>query len=187
MKKTKKKFLIILLIVLLLGLAVGYAAFSDVLTITGTANADGTFDLIFQSATTSGMTGVNETDTKATISADGDTLTVVCADLAYPGAGCQYNVVIKNVGTIPAKVKSVTPTNIEGNGSNIKIDGLDAITTSHPVLNAGDTCNLAFTVYWDPDSEDPLPTGGETCSFELVIEYEQATEVFGGAASHIDL
>ncbi len=187
MKKTKKKFLVILLIVLLLGLAVGYAAFSDVLTITGTANANGTFDLIFYDATVSHKTGVNETNTTATISDDGDTLTVVCADLAYPGAGAQYNVVIKNVGTIPAKVKSVTPTNITGNGSNIIIDGLDAITTSHPTLNAGDTCNLTFTVKWDPDCTDPLAAGGETCSFQLVIEYEQDTTIFGGGKSHIDL
>ena len=35
---------IIVLIVLLLLLAVGYAAFSDVLTISGTANAKGTFN-----------------------------------------------------------------------------------------------------------------------------------------------
>ena len=44
-KKSNKKYLIILLIVFLLALAIGYAAFTDTLNITGTANANGTFDL----------------------------------------------------------------------------------------------------------------------------------------------
>ena len=42
---SKKNYFIVMLIVLLLALAVGYAAFSDTLTISGTANASGTFDL----------------------------------------------------------------------------------------------------------------------------------------------
>ena len=44
-KGGKKKYLITVLIVLLFALAIGYAAFSDTLTITGTANASGSFDM----------------------------------------------------------------------------------------------------------------------------------------------
>ena len=42
-----KKVFILMLIILLLILAVGYAVFSEILTISGTANAKGTFDLEF--------------------------------------------------------------------------------------------------------------------------------------------
>ena len=99
-KGTKKKYLIILLIVLLLGLAVGYAVFSDTLTITGTANAKGSFDVDFISCTET-ISGANIADTRAatSISADGDTLTVNAVDLGYPGAYVQYAVKIKNVGS----------------------------------------------------------------------------------------
>lgn len=50
MKKTKKNYLIIALIVILLTLAVGYAAFSGTLTISGTATANGTWDIHFANA-----------------------------------------------------------------------------------------------------------------------------------------
>ena len=49
MKKTRKNSIVIALIVLLLALAVGYAAFSSELTIEGTANALGTWDVKFES------------------------------------------------------------------------------------------------------------------------------------------
>ena len=41
MRKTKRNYLIVALIIILLSLTIGYAAFSDVLTISGTANAKG--------------------------------------------------------------------------------------------------------------------------------------------------
>ena len=83
-RERNKRILIIMLIILLLALAVGYAAFSDILTISGTANAKGTFDLEFQNAEVVKMVGVNEEETTAVISADKNTLTVKAVDLSYP-------------------------------------------------------------------------------------------------------
>lgn len=183
-KKSNKKYLIVLLIVLLLALAVGYAAFTDVLTISGTANANGTFDLEFQNATVDSQVGCTGT---AEISADKDTLTVNVENLAYPGAGAQFTVDIVNVGTIPAKVTAVTPTNVTGS-SNIKITGLDAITTTHPTIDANGKCTLTFTVEWDKTSTAELTSEEKTgISFGLEIEYTQdTTETFSGSASHTD-
>ncbi len=190
-KENKKKIFIIILIVLLLGLAVGYAAFADTLNISGTANASGSFDIEFNSAKVVTSAGVNETETKATISEDKNTLTVTVKDLAYPGAGAQFQAVIKNVGTVPAKVKAVTPTNIDGNGNAIVIKGLDAITTSHPVLAPNGTCTIDFTVEWDPDvttlDETKAGEGKDDLaelSFNLEIEYEQDTTQFTGTQGH---
>lgn len=187
-KKSNKKYLIILLIVFLLALAVGYAAFNDILTITGTANASGTFDLEFQNATVDSAVGCDKDKTKATISADKNTLDVVVKDLAYPGAGAQFSVDIVNVGSIPAKVLSVNPTNITGSDS-IKITGLDVITTSHPTLDGnGGTCHLTFTVEWDADSKKALTDEEKAgISFGLEIEYAQdTTDVFAGSPAHSD-
>lgn len=186
-KKSNQKYLIILLIVFLLALAIGYAAFSDTLTISGTANANGTFDLEFQNATVDSTVGCDAEGTTATISADKDTLNVVVKDLAYPGAGAKISVDIANVGTIPAKVLSVTPTNITGS-DNIKISGLEAITTSHPKIDANGVCHLTFTVEWDKDSTAEATLAEKTgVSFGLEIEYTQdTTNVFDGTSSHTD-
>lgn len=183
--RKKKNYLVILLIVFLLALAVGYAAFSDTLLIDGTASANGTFDMQFDSCTVTGKVGV--TTATGVISEDKDTLTVTVTDLAYPGAGAQFDVVIKNVGTIPAKIKAVTPTNITGS-TNIKISGLDAIDESHDSIPANGTCNLSFTVQWDAASTAELTEAEkEGIDFDLEIEYEQDTSAtFEGSASHTD-
>jgi len=52
MKKTKRNNVLIVLVVLLLALAVGYAAFQQVLTISGTATAAGNWDVKFVDPTT---------------------------------------------------------------------------------------------------------------------------------------
>ncbi len=186
MKKTKKKYLIILLIVLLLGLAVGYAAFSDVLTITGTANAGGDFDLEFitYQIDQTASQGIDLTNSTVTRSSDKDTLTVTVKDLAYPGAGALVHTVIKNVGTIPAKVTNVTTTLPTGNA--IKVNGLDAITTGHPTIAPDGTCTLDFTVVWDPNVNTLSAAEESGVTFDLIIEYGQDTTPFAGGAAHTD-
>ena len=182
---SKKSIILVLLLVLVIALAIGYAAFSDTLKITGTANANGKFDLEFTDASkfVSGK-GVDTDETKAVVSADKNTLNVTVKDLAYPGAGAQFKAVIKNVGTVPAKVKEVTPTNISGLNA-IKITGLDAITKSHPSIDVNGTCEVDFTVEWD-STKELTNASGDDVSFSLVIDYEQDTEAFSGTAGHSD-
>ena len=199
-KTNKKTFIIVLFLVLIVALGIGYAAFSDTLTITGTANAKGTFDLEFVEdvpGTTDGCKIVASEGVKTTgtgdvtgvsISSDKDTLTVKVVDMGYPGAGAQVRAVIKNVGTVPAKVKNVTPTNVTGDGNAIKIIGLDQITTSHPTIQPNGTCTVDFTVEWDPEVTTLTdPTNGDTCTFNLVIEYEQDTTPITVVNTHTDV
>lgn len=189
--KNKKTILIVLFIVLIIALGIGYASFSDALTISGTANAKGTFDVEFNSASVVDSKGVRttgENPTGVSISADKNTLDVTVADLSYPGAGAQFQAVIKNVGSVPAKISSVVPTNITGNQNAIKITGLDVITTEHPTIQPNGTCTINFTVEWDKDVNTLSDSvNGEDCSFSLVINYEQDTEDFTGTASHVDV
>ena len=191
-KSGKKRLVVVLIIVLLIALAVGYAGFTDTLTITGSASATGTFDLEFNSATV--VSSVGCTAATPSITDGGDTLTVSVTDLAFPGAGAQIQAVIKNVGTAPAKIKALTPTNITGNTNAIKITGLNALTTSHAAIEPNGTCTVDFTVEWDStvDTLDSSKAGegtgaNATLSFSLVIEYEQdTTTLFNGSASHSD-
>ena len=185
-QKRNKNLIIIALLIILLALAVGYAAFSDILTISGTANAKGTFNLEFQNAEIVTAVGVNEEGTKAEISEDKNTLNVNVVDLAYPGAGVEFSVDIVNVGTVPAQVNAVTPTNITGS-EHIKIEGLDAITTAHPTIETGEKCNIHFTVEWPVTVTNAIEENGESTSFNLEIEYTQSTgKEFEGSAKHED-
>ena len=180
-----KKVFILMLIILLLILAVGYAVFSEILTISGTANAKGTFDLEFQNAEVVKNIGADKEKTTAEISADKNTLTVNVGDLAYPGAGVEFSVDIVNVGTMPAEVQAVTPNNITGS-DKIKVTGLDGIKVGHPKIEVEDRCNIHFTVEWPIDVTE-IGEDESSISFGLQIEYTQATgETFDGQASHID-
>ena len=180
-----KKILILMLILLLLILAVGYAVFSETLTISGTANAKGTFDLEFQNAEIVKNIGADREKTTAEISSDKNTLIVNVVDLAYPGAGVEFSVDIVNVGSIPAEVQAVTPTNVTGN-DKIKVTGLDVIKADHPKIEAGDKCNIHFTIEWPLETEEILENEN-SINIGLQIEYTQSTgELFDGKVSHID-
>ena len=180
-----KKVLIVMLIIFMLMLAVGYAVFSETLTISGTANAKGTFDLEFQNAEVVKNVGADKEKTTAEISADKNTLIVNAADLAYPGAGVEFSVDIVNVGTIPAEVQAVTPMNITGS-DKIKVTGLDGIKVGHPKIEVGDRCNIHFTVKWPEDAIE-ISEDESSINFELQIEYVQATgEKFDGQTLHED-
>ena len=202
-KSTKKRKIVIILIALVLAVGVGYALFTDTLQISGTANVSGSFDMQFvadaqtpsngcyvksqQGCTATVTVGNESTGTNVT----NDKLTVSVANLAYPGAGADIQVVVKNLGTIPAKVKSITPSPAPtGNGNAIVISGLSQITTSHPTINANDTCRFNFTVMWDPSvtTLDNTLAGenGNNYTFDLVIEYEQDTTNLNVTPAHSD-
>ena len=193
-KTNKKTFIIVLFLILVVALGIGYAAFSDTLLISGNANANGNFDLQFTAASVVQAVGVDSTNTTITIdTTDNDTVNVYVAELGYPGAGAQFHVVITNMGTVPAVVTGLTPTNITGNGHAIKITGLDAVSTGHAPIPAGGTCSIDFTVEWDPTISELNAVNAtnnkpeETCSFSLQIEYGQSpVNVFNGTNDHVD-
>lgn len=190
MKKTKKNYLIIALVIILLVLAVGYAAFSGTLTITGTATANGTWDVHFANASVTPTEG-----NTATINTTGasDTLTV-SVNLAYPGDGATVAVDIVNEGTIDAKLTGFTVT---GTGStsfsqseNVYQD--DAIKVTVPEMTTGEVvagtdgvCHFKFDVEWD-ETVTEVDEGGQTATFEITFDYEQSTQSFTPGVSHTD-
>lgn len=182
MKNKKRNYVIVVLVILLLALAVGYAAFSDELNIAGTANAKGTFDMEFSSATidTTTAKGIDTTGSSATISQDKNTVTVVVKDLAYPGAGTNVTVVAKNAGTVPAKLNGLTFTGIED--SDIKVTFPEGLATGE-VIQPGATCTITFSVKWDKTST--LSTE-KTLNFTAKLDYVQETTEFTGTTSHTD-
>lgn len=182
MKNKKRNYVIVVLVVLLLALAVGYAAFSDTLNITGTANAKGTFNMEFTEATidTDTAKGIDTAGSSAVISPDKNTVTVVVKDLAYPGAGTNVTVVAKNVGTVPAKLNGLSFTGLDD--ADIKVTFPEGLVANE-VVQPGGTCTITFSVKWDKESR---LTTNKSLTFTAKLDYVQETEEFTGTPNHSD-
>jgi hypothetical protein len=98
MKSTKLGTIFLVSIMALAGVTVGYAAWSETLTIDGDV-ATGTFDVDFIEGTTHSAVNVEVNESK---------LFVNITD-AYPGVTYYANFDVKNVGSTPAKFTDWTP------------------------------------------------------------------------------
>lgn len=165
MKKNKKRSILIVLVVLLLALAVGYAAFQQVLNITGTAKAAGNFEVKFVDPTT--ITSGHGTATKT---AD-DTITVE-ATLGYPGDGCTVTAHITNAGTIPAKLTTLELLGSDG-ATAFSDDDIEIKMPSiaEEELAPGETCEFTFSIAWKEDSTATSKDVG----FKIKFTYDQNT------------
>ena len=182
MKKTKKNYVAIALVVVLLALAVGYAAFAQQLTITGTAKASGKWDVKFTSAEITNSIVEDTTANTANVNADGKSVDV-SVNLATPGDGSNIKAIITNAGTVKAKIED-NGFKIEGtNGSTFTDEGngvykCGAVLVKVPtvadgtILDAEGTHTFEFSVEWDPTvgslEED------QTANFKITFDYEQA-------------
>lgn len=167
MAKTKKKnYALVILFVLLIAISVGYAAFAQVLTINGTANANGNFKLDFTNATIDPNVGAE--GSTAVISATGDNLSINM-NLKYPGAGAVITTTITNTGSIAAKLKNVKFTGIDD--PNITVLFNQAVIGE--VIEPGSTKEILITVKWAENS-----TTATKLNFSATLDYEQSTTNF---------
>ena len=142
-KNNMKVGMIALAAVLLLG--VGFAAFTTVLNISGTASLTGDFEVIFNSASIT-PTPAEQSDEAATITDDGQTLTWKIS-LAKPGDSKVVNYQITNNGSIDATLNELS----------ITAGADDPDVTITPSVIAGDlasqgTKDGTITVTLDSDS-----------------------------------
>lgn len=106
-----KVIAIVALLIAVVGLTVGYAAYSSTLTINGTANVDpASWKVNFGYKTGDSLTGTikgHATETTAPTLAD-TTISGFDVTLKAPGDSVTYNFLIKNSGTLNAKLASFT-------------------------------------------------------------------------------
>ena len=103
----KKNMIIIGVIALILVVTVGYALFSDTLNITGSATANGDFELTyFCEKDSSGVSSSGEGE----CSVDGSTVTTT-STFSKPNEGMVYIVTVTNTGSIPAVLNEVQSPN----------------------------------------------------------------------------
>lgn len=159
--------LILVLIILLLGISIGYASFADTLNIVGTANANGKFSIQFTSSKITDSKGINILGSSAIISESKDTLAINIKDMQYPGSGATISCVIKNTGTVPAKLTGVKFSG--NNDSDISITYSDDFKIGK-ALGVNESSTLKLVVKWNIDSTLSEP---KAINFTAVLIYEQ--------------
>lgn len=169
MKKSKRNYVIIALVVILLALAIGYASFSSILTVNGTATGTGQWDVKFTSAKFLDSAGAVDTGhgDQPTISAEGDTITAE-VKLAYPGDGVILEAVVTNSGNVPAKLEDFKVTG----GDEDLVITQSSIATNEKLSADGGTCTAQFAIVWSPESEK-TELGEKT--FTITYTYTQDT------------
>ena len=181
MKKSKKNYVAIVLVILLVAMAVGYAAFSGTLTVSGTANASGKWSVIFKDPTITQSIVTGTAKNTATVQ-DGGKSIDVSVNLATPGDGATITAKIANEGSYDAALKGFTVTGdgFEDQGAGVWKNG--AILVKVPTINddgsdvisaTDGTKTFKFTVEWDSTVEE-LTGGSETADFTITFNYEQA-------------
>jgi len=159
-----------------IGLSIGFAAFSQILTVNGTGTLKGNdWKIIFADLQT--PTTVGETTTTANIDMAGTTL-AFDVELVFPGDKATYEFKVKNTGTIDAKVSAVTLTGVtEAAAQKISYTLTYADGTAiaaNDVLNSGDEEDLLLTVEFDPTAtSDDLPTTDFAFTLGATITYIQ--------------
>ena len=148
MKKSRKRNAIVLaLIVLLIATAIGYAAFASTLNITGSATANGNWDVHFANASIS----KNDTDNSVSITNGGTVATTgdalaVSVTLTYPGDTATVTVDVVNNSSCAANLTGFTVTaEDDGTGatlsptSNTWTDGVLQMQLNVPNFTANST------------------------------------------------
>lgn len=161
--KKDKRYHVMSLLLVIMGLAAGYALFSETLNISGTAETTGTWDVEFSSATVDPST--TTAGATAVISGDKNTLTLNVPSLEKPTSFALYNVVVRNNGNIGAELLSV---NLTGNTDpDIKLTYPTFPTGT--VLAAGATYAFTIRVEWATESI----AAPKTLNFTASLNYEQ--------------
>ena len=175
MAKSKKNYLVIVLVVALVSLAVGYAAFSQNLTISGTATGTTTWDVKFTDATMSDTTHGTATVTDEVVTVEGT--------LGFPGDAFTVTTEITNAGSLPAKLTEFKLTDKDGNefeSEDITVEIPTMATDGSEIIEPGKACTVTIAVKWNEASEKESVTAG----FDVHFAYEQSTTTVNVEADH---
>ena len=146
-KDNNSKYFILVLFIMILSLAVGYALFAEALSISGTAQTTGSFDVEFSAtAVTYESSGASAT---SVIAGDSNSLTIT-VDLEQPGDNATISVTVENVGNLNANLLSVD------------------------LLGTDDT-DLVVTLPTWPTGVSLTPA--ETYQFDIIVEWDSGSIV----------
>lgn len=190
-----KVIAIVALLIAVVGLTVGYAAYSSTLNINGTANVDpASWKVNFGYKTGDSLTGTttgHATETTAPTLAD-TTISGFDVTLKAPGDSVTYNFLIKNSGTLNAKLASFTMGTLtcapNASGSISQEDATNlcgelkytltyadgSTITTDTTLDAGDSKELVLKLEWPSASTLSVSDDVKVTIGTTTFVYQQA-------------
>ena len=164
-KLSKQNKIIVGVLSLFLILIVGYAIFSESINIGGTASASGDFNIIFNSVGTIKEEG--SSGATATISSNKKSLTVTVPKLEYPSAYVEVPVVIKNAGSVTAKIVGIETVGLDNPDIKVTYSGI----AQNDRMAPNEEKNMKIKVTWDSASNTVV----DSLTFSVSINYEQVS------------
>lgn len=147
----KKRTIVIILIILVMLLGIGYAAFQTQLKITGTGKIDSSWNVFFEGIYFGGKSGDATEASEPTFT---DTSATFNVNLKKPGDSYFYVIVVRNSGTINAKIEDVTVAKT-GDAAVTYALGSDAVKGKK--IAAGGAIPITVTLKFD-SSATSIPT-----------------------------
>ena len=174
----KKNIFVIIVLSFVLVINVGFSLFSETVTVNGTSNASGNFDVAFTTLTRTAydiypVKEVGSTGAHGTLTKEGKEIEIVVPALEYPGAYAEFHINIVNSGDIPIRLKNigdmvgnVTNGEIKTSNPDIKVN-VSGLTDK--ILNKGDIQQFSLMVSWNVSS---VKTANNV-NFTIKLNYEQ--------------
>ena len=164
LKSKRNTLMIMFALVTLMG--IGFAAYSQQLTIKDTSSIDSNWNVYIKSVTSGppvgGATGSGTVDNKTTAS--------LVTDLKYPGDSIEYTITVVNDGNIDAEVEKVDLKPTKEN-TVIKYSIIDEANIQY--LNSGDEKTFKVKVEYDPTKTGTATEGQKSNSLTLTVDYVQ--------------
>ncbi|MCI9110381.1 MAG: hypothetical protein HFH47_01045 [Bacilli bacterium] len=168
MEAKNKNALIGGLLAIVFVMAVGYAAFATQLNINGTANITSSWDVHIESITPG--TPVGSAANKSATVGDDKLSATFETDLSAPGDALTYSIVVKNDGSLPAKLSAINfddttfnSTTGESTETTTTGEGEDAVTTiTHPIL---------YSHNYIGDLAEETIEPGQSITFTVTVKY----------------
>ena len=186
-ERDKRTYLIIALCAILVVMGVGYAAFSSMLTINGTANISNSWCVGFDNTMTSTMevtkgvsTGTTPTGTMSySGTACGSTLqpnSSLNAHFYQPGDEIEYTLTITNKSTVTAAIKSILVDNESVTSNTTKKKGNITYVVEMPAkttLAVNESTTMKVIAKFQNETDVTGNVNGETKTIEVKINAEQ--------------
>jgi hypothetical protein len=158
--------------VVLVGLAsVAYAAFTQTLTINGTGNTTGDWDVRITGITRTTADGTNGA-TNVSAPTFNTTSATFAVNLAYPGATATYDIALENQGNVNAVLSSISGLTEANAAVPTYIDYTLTGVAVNDTLNASATDTATLKVEWDPTDTTSNPAATKTAT--ITLNYTQA-------------
>ena len=167
--RKKRNIMIASLCCFLVFMGIGYALLTQILTINGTATLTGSWNIYIQSMSLRSKSATAES-LKAEVDANDPTKASFDLTLLKPGDYVEYDVVVKNEGTVNAVLRKLEPTINSGNMDTL----LTHTMIQGQILKAGETTEFTLKIRFD-ERATKLPQTDEErlTTYDIQLIYEQ--------------